>query len=124
MSECGCNTLLSTVIQSHHTTVAQRQLQFALALLAGHLAGYGTVHLVGEPILTSDSLQLQDTSHLLAQVILIILHVSVMALYGVVAHNGLGAVSEHLAYFQVEGTHAISLLESEVGIASGFAHHI
>ena len=42
-----------------------------------------------------------------------------MALYGVVAHNGLGRVAEHLGDVEVEGLDAVALFEGEVRIAGG-----
>ena len=33
-------------------------------------------------------------------------------------------MTKHLCYVEIEGTHTVFLLESEVGIASGFTHHI
>ena len=47
-----------------------------------------------------------------------------MALYGVVAHDGLGRVSEHLCHVEVEGLHAVALHEAEVCVARGLADDI
>ena len=46
MAQRGCDTLFAAIVQSYHTTIAQRQLQFTLALLASNFACYRTVHLV------------------------------------------------------------------------------
>ena len=59
MAQRGCDTLFAAIVQSYHTTIAQRQLQFTLALLAGNLACYRTVHLVCQPVFTSHSFQLE-----------------------------------------------------------------
>ena len=54
----------------------------------------------------------------------IVLCSGVVALHRNVGHHGLRRVTKHLCYVEVEGTHTVFLLESEVGIASGFTHHI
>ena len=61
MAESGGNTLLASVIEGDDTTVAQRQLDFTLALLTGDFTGYGAVYLVGEPVFTGDGLKLEDS---------------------------------------------------------------
>ena len=47
-----------------------------------------------------------------------------MALDGLVSHDGLRRVAEHLGHVEVEGLHAVTLLEREVGVACGLADHI
>ena len=47
-----------------------------------------------------------------------------MTLYSIVAHDGFGGMPEHLRHIQVEGLHAIALLEGEMSVARGFADHI
>ena len=59
MAQRGCDTLFAAIVQSYHTTIAQRQLQFTLALLASNLACYRTVYLVCQPVFTSHSFQLE-----------------------------------------------------------------
>ncbi len=51
-------------------------------------------------------------------------YILIMPLYGNIAHDGLGRMTEHLRNVEVERTHAVALLEREVRIASGLAHHI
>ena len=58
MSQCSSDTFFATVVEGNHTTVAQRQLQFTLTLLAGNLTCYGAVYFVGQPILAGYSFQL------------------------------------------------------------------
>ena len=59
MTDGSSDTLFTTVVESNDTTVAQRQLQFALALLTGNLSGNRTVYLVGQPVLAGYGFQLQ-----------------------------------------------------------------
>ena len=47
-----------------------------------------------------------------------------MTLNGLVAHDGLRRVTEHLGHIEVEGLDAVGLLEREVGVAGGLADHI
>ena len=47
-----------------------------------------------------------------------------MPLHSLVTHYCLGAVAEHLSYVKIEWAHAVGLLEGEVGIARGLAHHV
>ena len=47
-----------------------------------------------------------------------------MSFHRVVAHDGLRRVAEHLSHVKIEGLYAITLLEREMGIASGLAHHV
>ena len=47
-----------------------------------------------------------------------------MVLYGIVAHDGLWRVAEHLCYVEVERLHTVALAEREVGVASGLADHV
>ena len=53
-----------------------------------------------------------------------ILHILVFAFNGIVAHDGLGRVTEHLANLQVEGTNTVALFEAEVSIACGLTDNI
>ena len=59
MTKSGSNTLLTTIVEGHNTTVAQWQLDLTLTLLTGYLTCHGAVYLVGQPVLTSHSLQLE-----------------------------------------------------------------
>ena len=47
-----------------------------------------------------------------------------MALYGIIFHDGLWRVSEHLSHIEVERLHTIALLEREVSIACGLSDYI
>ena len=123
MPDSGSDTGLATVIQSHDTAVAQRQLDFTLALLACHFARHGTVYFIGQPILTSHGLQTQYTSHVFIQLGFIIRHVLILTLHRIVAHVRLRTVAEHLRHIQIKRTHAIGLLESKVRVAGRFTDH-
>ena len=124
MSEgCG-DTLLATIVQGDDTTVAQRQLNLTLALLTGNLTRYGAIHLVGQPVLTGHSLQLEHAIEVFVNLILTVGHVSIVTLHRIIFHDGLWRVPEHLSHVEVEGFHTITLLEREVGIASGLTDDI
>ena len=124
MAEGRGDTLLATIIEGHDATVAQRQLQATLALLAGHLARHATVHLVGEPVLAGHGLQLQHATEILLEMGRVIGYGCIVALDALVAHDGLGRVAEHLGHVEIERLHAIALDEGEVGVARGLADHI
>ena len=132
MSQCCGNTFFSTIVECHHTTVAQRKLNHSLALLTGNLTCHRAVHLVGEPVFAGYSLQLQHALQILMKLIckcsilriLIIIYHCIMTLYGLIAHDGLGRVAEHLCHIKVERFHAVGLLEREVGVAGSLTYHI
>ena len=67
VSQRCCDTFLAAIIQSYDTAVAQRQLKFALALLAGNLACYGTVYLVCQPVFAGNGFQLEYVGEVFMQ---------------------------------------------------------
>ena len=124
MAEGGGDTFLAAVVEGYDAAVAQRQLYLALALLARYLSRHGAVYLVGEPVLAGYGLQLQHTLQVFFYLILCVGHVLIVALHGVVAHDGLRRVTEHLGNVQVEGLHTVALLEREVGVTGGLADDV
>ena len=118
-----CDTLCSCIVKSHNATVRQRQLQFALTLLACYATRHRTVNLVGEPVLTSHSLKLQYLLQVLCQLRVecgllsqsrsVVCYHLVFALYGLVFHDGLWRRAEHLVNREVERSYAVSLLEGK-----------
>ena len=124
MTDGGGYALLATIIQSHHTAVAQRQLNLALTLLAGNLTRHGTVDLVGQPVLASHSLQLQHVLQISLYLVVRIGCILILPHHRLIVHVRLGRVAEHLCHIQVEGAHTVTLLESKMRIARRFAHHI
>ena len=120
MTESSGYTLASTIVESHDAAVRKRQLNLALALLAGNLTSNGTVHLVGQPVLTSHSLKLKHAAYILVEYVVLavlrlllmcIFSVTIVAFHCLVAHNGLRRVTEHLGYVEVERLNAVALLE-------------
>ena len=113
MSQGSGNALHSTVIQSHSTTVAQRQLQLTLTLLAGHAAAYTAVNLVGKPVLAAYSLKVEDILEMPVYPFAVskfgICSHLILALHSPVHHHRLGRRSEHLVHSQVKGTYTVSL---------------
>ncbi len=124
MTKRGGNTFHTTIVEGNDTAVAQRQLNLTLTLLTGNLSCYRTVHLVGQPVLTSHCLQLEYAVEVFVNLILTVGHVLVVTLYSIILHDGLGRVAEHLGNIQIERLHAVALLEREVGVASGFSDYI
>ena len=124
MANSSGNTFLATIIECYHTAVAQRQLNLTLTLLAGNLTRHRTVHLVGQPVLTSHSFQLQHVLQISFYIVVGIRCILVFAHHCLVVHVGLGRVTEHLRHIQVERTHTITLLKSKVCVTRRFAHHI
>ena len=109
MTQRRSDTFLATVVEGHHATVAQRQLYLSLALLARNLARYRAVYLVCEPVFAGHSLQLQHTAYILVDIFFSIGYIFIGALYGLIAHHGLGRVAKHLCHVKVEGLHAVGL---------------
>ena len=67
MSQGSGNAFLATIVESHHTTVAQRELDFTLTLLAGNLTRHRTVDLVGQPVFAGHGLELQHPLEILVE---------------------------------------------------------
>ena len=129
MAESGSDTFLATIVESHYTTVGEGQLQLPLTLLTGYLASHGAVYLVGKPVLAGHGLHLEYTLHIFIQFLgvlctLSISHFFIMALHGLVAHDSLRRVTEHLGHIEVEGLHTVGLHEREMGVTGGIAHHV
>ena len=68
MTDRGGNTLSAREVESNNTTVAEWELNLALALLAGNLSGNGAIDLVGEPILAGNALELKDGLHIVIEI--------------------------------------------------------
>ena len=124
MSYRGGYTLGACVVECHHATVAERELYLTLALLAGYLAGHGTVHLVGEPVLRCHSLKRECVGYIFLDILFVVGHILVGGLYSAVGESRFGRRAEHVAHCQVYGLNAVLLLEYEAVVACGLAHHI
>ena len=90
MTDRGSDTLASAIVKRYGSQVAQWQLQFALALLAGHTTRHTTVHLVGQPVLASHGLQLEHALDIFVELGDVVGHHVILALYGLVYHVCLG----------------------------------
>ena len=126
MTDSGSDTLATTIVEGNDTTVAQRQLYLTLTLLTGNLTCHGAVYLIRQPVFAGDSLQLK---HSLDEFIYRFysscsIYILIFPLYGIVTHDGLGRVSEHLCHIKVERLHTISLFEGEMGITGGLTDYI
>ena len=108
MSERGSNTLCASIVESHNATIREWQLQFTLTLLACYAASHRTVHLIGEPVLTSHSLQLQHLLQVFCQFRIecclltkgrsIIGYYVIFTFNSLVLHDSLWRRAEHLIY--------------------------
>ena len=90
MTDSSSHTLGATVVESYYAAVAQGQLELTLTLLAGNLTSNGAVHLVGQPVLTCYRLELEHVLNVLCEVLLGVFSIAIVALYGLVHHDGLG----------------------------------
>ena len=90
MSQRSCDTFFAAIIQSYDTAVAQRQLEFALALLAGNLTCYGTVYLVCQPVFAGNGFQLEYVGKVFVQLRQFVFRHFIMTFYGLVHHIGFG----------------------------------
>ena len=127
MSERSGNTLGACIVESHNAAVRERQLQFTLTLLTCYAASHRTVHLVGEPVLTSHSLQLQHLLQVFCQFCIecclltegrsIVCHYIIFTFNGLVLHDSLWRRAEHLVNRQVERSYAVSLFEGKAMVA-------
>jgi len=124
MSQGGGDALSAAVVEGHHATVGEWQLQFTLCLLAGYFARYRAVHLVGKPVFAGHGLELKYVRNILVETLHGISRVIVCAHDGLITHDGLGRVAEHLRHVEVERLHAIALPETEMRVARGLSHDI
>ena len=124
MSNRGGDTCFPLVVESNHTAVAERQLNLALALLASHLTCDRAVHLVGEPVFTSYSLDLQYIINIFLNIFVAIFGVGIGAFHGFIHHYGFGRIAKHVSHFEVDRLNAIGLLKHKSVVAGGFTHNI
>jgi hypothetical protein len=64
MSESCGDTFFTAIIKCYHTAIAQRQLEFALTLLACDFTCNRTVYLIGQPVFAGYGFQLEHTAHI------------------------------------------------------------
>ena len=124
MTEGGGDTRLAAIVEGHHATVGQRQLDDALRLLARNLTRHRAVDLVGQPILAGHGLELQHAADILVNLVCRIRHILIVVHHRLVAHHGLRRMTEHLCHVEVEGFLAVALDEAEVGVACGVTDNI
>ena len=68
MTARGGNTLSAREVESNNAAVAERELNLALALLAGNLAGDLAIDLVGKPILAGNAFELKDGLYVVVEI--------------------------------------------------------
>ena len=124
MSDRSSDTFLATIVECNDTAVAQRQLDFSLALLAGYFTRNRTVHLISQPVFTSHGFQLQHPGQIFVKFGCFIFRHCVVTFYGLVYHVSFGRRTEHLVYGQVERTDTVGLLESKTMISGRFTYHV
>ena len=76
-----------------------------------YLTRYGAVYLIGQPIFTSHSFELEHAVDIFVEVRGIVGNVLIFAFHCFVDHHRLRRVSKHLCHIEVERTLAISLYE-------------
>ena len=124
LTKSSSNTFYSTIVKSHNTTIAQWQLYLTLTLLSCYLTGYRAVNLIGKPIFTSHSLQLQHTFKIRVKRSGIISNIFIMTFNSLVHHICFRRMSEHLSHIKVKRLNAITLYKREVSITCCLSHHI
>ena len=124
MTECGSNTLMTTIIQGYNTTVREWQLNLTLTLLAGNFTCDRAVNLIGQPVLAGHSFQLKHALEVFLHLIYTIRNILIFALNGLICHDCLWRMTEHLSHVQVEWLDTIALDKREVGIACGLTDNI
>ena len=124
VTDGGRDTCLATVVEGNSAQVAQRQLQLALALLAGDLTRDGAVYLVGQPILAGDGLQLEHVLQVVVQLRLFINNRLISLLDRVVAHDRARWLTEHIFQLDVDRLDAIGLLEDELHVVGRLAYDV
>ena len=124
MTDRGRDTSFSTVIQCYGTQVTQRQLQFTLTLLTGDLTCYGTVHLIGQPVLTCHSFQLKYVFQIMMQFRFFVNDRSICFFHRMILHDRSGRFTEHIFQLDIDRLHTVSLLEYKFHIVSRFTNHI
>ncbi len=124
MSDRSSDSFFSTVVERYDTAVAQRQLKFALALLACYFTCHGAVYLICQPILAGYCFELQHIRQIFMEFRQFVFRHFVMTFYGFVYHICLGRRTEHLFYGKIKRTYPVSLLEGETMIAGCFANYI
>ena len=124
MADRSGYALLAAVVESHYSTVAERELYLALTLLTGHLAGHRTVNLVCEPVLGCHSLQAEHIAHIILDLIGRIFKVGIRIHHSVVGHDSLGRIAKHVGHSKIDRLYAVGLLEHEAVVGSGLTHHI
>ena len=121
MADGSGDAALAAIVERHGAAVRQRELQFALTLLAGHTSGDTAVHLVRQPVFACYGFESQHILQIFIHLAVIIGCHLIFPFYGDILHNRLRAGAEHLLYRQVEGSHAVGLFEGEAMVARGLA---
>ena len=124
MAYRGGDTGAAAGVECNHTAVAQRQLNLALALLAGNLTRYRAVYLVGEPVFAGYGLELEHTLYILVELSLVVSYIFVRLGNRVVGHHRAGCLAEHVVHGQVDGFHPVGLTEYEAVVAGRLAHYV
>ena len=124
MSDGCSHAVASAIVECHHATVGQRQLQFAHALLLGHPAGHTAVHLVRKPVFAGNGFQLEHAAEVCLGLTVVHTRVFILAFDGRIAHDGARRVAEHLVGAEVERLYAVFLHEAEATVAGSLADHV
>ena len=125
MPDGSRHTTVTTIIQCHHGNIAQRQMQSPHALLPSHFPRHRTVHLVGQPILASHRLNLQDLFQIFLQTGNIVFQIAVLLLHRLVHHHRLGRIAKHIFQLQVNRLLlGLRILKDKTVVARGLPNHV
>ena len=123
MSDRSGDTCLSAIVESHCTTVRERELKHTLALLASHLTCHRTIDLVGQPVLTSHAFEAEYIINICLQLAVACLHVLILMFHSRVVHVGLWRMTEHVGKSEVDRLDAICLFECEAHVVGCLTNH-
>ena len=123
MSDRSGDTCLSAIVESHGTTVRERELKHALTLLTSHLTCHRTIDLIGQPVLTSHAFEAEYIINICLQLAVACLHVLILMFHSRVVHVGLWRMTEHIGKSEVDRLDAISLFECEAHIVGCLTNH-
>ena len=125
MAQCGSNTRFALIINSYGSVVIQRYLHLACGLLHGDLTRYRAIDLVGQPILTSDALDLEHLLDVLYNIGGRVLDLVEVACLLRIAHNGAGSLAKHILQLPINRLFARAIIdEGKLHIARCFANGV
>jgi len=133
MNQRGCGRVpdgrgyatAALIVQSHDGHIVERKLNLPGRLLQSHTPGDRAVHLVGEPVLASNRLNLEYLLHILLNHRGFVCQRSVLLLQAFAGDERLGGIPKHILELQVYGLITRTrVFKSEPVVARGFPDDI